>query len=768
MLNRYALLLLFAVWESPLFAQTQPASTTPPRSNKILVTDLTRIRQVGDIRLSPNGTQAVFTITSIEPSAEQQPLEYDYRTHLYLTNVTPGSDTRSNVPNPLTRGLESARQPAWTPDGQAIVFVRNVKDKSQLFVLPLAGGEAYQLTNLPYGASNPQVSPDGKRVLFSSTVSFPEIQSDTLLNTTKGGPLWSLEKPGLTGYVPAVKEAPKPNPDGSLAEIRAYLDKDVADKKAKVITRLNFQGETTTEPTMSFQHLYVVDFQIGGRTDTPLPTPRPLTRGFATYLAPVWHPNSQFVFAVTDRDPAKHPDREADNAIVAITADGSGTFAPVVSEAGKSFANPAPSPDGRRLAYLAGNSRGVGFAQLMVADLAGNIIRNPQEVIFDRAAGNLQWANVPRVDAPDSQPVAGRKKGAALTTFQTLYFTAPSDGGFPLYRIGRAGLVERLSSFETGITTFDLSGDRLVYNQVGVDDPSALYTASAGFGSPARLYAPNADWLASKTLNRPEKRVYINSKGQAVDYWIMKPTVFVTGKTYPLVLTMHGGPTAMWGPGEQSMWHEFQYLCAQGYGIVYANPRGSGGYGQAFQRANVKDWGTGPAEDVLAAATAAAKEPWVDTDRQVITGGSYAGYLTAWIVAHDNRFKAAFAQRGVYDLTTFLGEGNAWNLVPNYFGLPWEPGAQAVLDGNSPYSFVQDIKTPLLIKHGENDLRTGVIQSEMLYKSLKILNRPVEYVRMPGGTHELSRSGNVRQRIDRLLRIYEWFERFVGEGGRVK
>ena len=213
------------------------------------------------------------------------------------------------------------------------------------------------------------------------------------------------------------------------------------------------------------------------------------------------------------------------------------------------------------------------------------------------------------------------------------------------------------------------------------------------------------------------------------------------------------------------MWHEFQYFCAQGYGIVYANPRGSGGYGIDFQRSNIKDWGTGPTEDVLSAETEALKLSWVDTARQVITGGSYAGYLTAWIVGHDNRFKAAFAQRGVYDLTTFLGEGNAWRLIPAYFNLPWNDAIEKVLISNSPYTFIKNIQTPLLIKHGENDLRTGPIQSEMMYKSMKILNKEVEYVRMPGATHELSRSGNVRQRIDRMLRIYEFFERYIGKKG---
>jgi dipeptidyl aminopeptidase/acylaminoacyl peptidase len=118
----------------------------------------------------------------------------------------------------------------------------------------------------------------------------------------------------------------------------------------------------------------------------------------------------------------------------------------------------------------------------------------------------------------------------------------------------------------------------------------------------------------------------------------------------------------------------------------------------------------------------------------------------------------------VYDLTTFMGEANAWRLVPNYFGgYPWQDDIKQVLDTNSPLTYVDQIRTPLLIKHGENDLRTGVSQSEMLYKSLKVLGREVEYVRVPGATHELSRTGNVRQRLDRILRIYEFMERYVGE-----
>ncbi|MYJ55727.1 MAG: S9 family peptidase, partial [Rhodothermaceae bacterium] len=165
---------------------------------------------------------------------------------------------------------------------------------------------------------------------------------------------------------------------------------------------------------------------------------------------------------------------------------------------------------------------------------------------------------------------------------------------------------------------------------------------------------------------------------------------------------------------------------------------------------------------VLAAASEVARRSgWVKPARPAAPGGSYAGYLTAWIVSQDHRFKAAVAQRGVYDLSTFFGEGNAWRLVPNHFGgYPWESGV--LLRANSPITFVDQIRTPLLIMHADNDLRTGVIQSEVLYKSLKVLGRPVEYVRYPDAGHDLSRTGNPKQRIDRLLRIWEFMERYAG------
>jgi dipeptidyl aminopeptidase/acylaminoacyl peptidase len=232
---------------------------------------------------------------------------------------------------------------------------------------------------------------------------------------------------------------------------------------------------------------------------------------------------------------------------------------------------------------------------------------------------------------------------------------------------------------------------------------------------------------------------------------------------YPTILNIHGGPTAMWGPGIFSMWHEYQLENSWGYGLVYSNPRGSGGYGDKFKKANFKNWGAGPASDILGSLDDAIKNnSWIDRDQLFVEGGSYAGYMVAWLISHDNRFKAANAQRGVYDLTTFLGEGNAWNLVPNDFGgYPWDPETKKLLDSESPYTYVKNINTPLLIIHGDQDLRTGTIQGEMLYKSLKILGKPVEYIRYPKEGHELTRSGNPGRMMDHMLRVIEFFERYA-------
>jgi dipeptidyl aminopeptidase/acylaminoacyl peptidase len=689
---------------------------------KVLVTDMTKIKQVGNISIAPDGKRAIYAVNETVQNDENK-LEYDYRTHLWTTDF--------QTVRQITRGAESVSRVSWSPDSKQIVFTRNIKSKSQLFIMPLDGGEAFQLTDFKYGVASPNWSPDGSKILFSVSVTLSELLKDTLLNPTKKLPSWSIEKAGFkTNDFLKTDKKTKANPDGNLEEIRAYLDRDVEDKKAKVFSRQNLQGEATTEPEIRFNILFTIEPKEGAK-------PVQITRRFWSYNNFSWSSDSKKIIGSCGKDTLQHPDRELVNVIFSMNPDGS-NLQYLVSEKNAQYGNPTLSTDGKMIAFSRSQLDWLGFNQLYIANADGS---NKTMIDFDRATGNYVWSS-------DSK---------------TLYFTAPSNGGNPLYKLDiQTKKVEKLTDFESGITSFDIAQNRVLFGKTEVKNPSELYVSDLSLKNPLKLTTNNENWLKNKGLSFPEKRTAKNSKGQTVEYWIMKPANLESGKKYPLLLNMHGGPTAMWGPGEVSMWHEFQYMCSQGYGIVYANPRGSGGYGKDFQFANYQDWGTGPAEDVLLAANDAAKESWADTAKQVITGGSYAGYLTAWIVAHDNRFKAAFAQRGVYELSTFMGEANAWRLVPNYFGgYPWEAKTQAILDRESPYSYIDKIKTPLLIKHGENDLRTGVAQSEMMYKSLKIMGKEVEYVRMPGATHELSRTGNVRQRIDRMLRIYEFFERFI-------
>src|SRR5690606_29531139 len=200
---------------------------------------------------------------------------------------------------------------------------------------------------------------------------------------------------------------------------------------------------------------------------------------------------------------------------------------------------------------------------------------------------------------------------------------------------------------DEGVGAFDLGPTGFAYVHTTAANPYELVRTRPDGSRREPITTLNSGWIAERTVSIPEKGT-ITRDGFEIEYWIMKPAGYVEGRTYPLLVNMHGGPSAMWGPGMPGMWHEFNYFTSRGYGVVYANPRGSGGYGRDFQAGNYRDWGFGPAADVLAAADIAAALPWVDKDRQVLTGGSYAGYLTAWIVAHDHRFKAAVAQRGVY------------------------------------------------------------------------------------------------------------------------
>ena len=720
---------------------------TQAQKEPIKVTDLLKIKTVGEVRLNKEGTKAVFTLTTIEPETDPKASKWDYK---YVTQLYFVPTDATSAPRPLTT-RESATQPAWSPDGRQLAFVRNTDGKPQVFLLNLDGGEPQQLTHFHYGASSPKWSPDGKEILFSARIGLKELLKDTILNPAHHLPAWPMEQAGI-GKDPHPAAA-KPNPDGNLDEIRAYLDNDATDRKAKVVTKLNFQDEMEVNPDMSFTQWFVQKIQ-----PTPA-TPAAVTGGFYSYNSVDYTPDGTKLIIVAHPDSTENPDRALESEIFLADRDGS-HLKRLLGEKDKVYGSPRISPDGKLIAYTLSPTSFVSVPQLYIASLA--TLATANAIPPNAAAANAPATNA--ASAPTLIPFDRAPGGLTWTADnQYLYFTAQSNGGVPLYRLNISlKKIDQLSDYNSGTGSFDLQSGHLVFSRTEVSDPSELYTADTRMQNTKLLTAFNGEWLEHRSLSQPEKHSFRNDIGETIEYWVMKPVGYTPGQHYPLLLDIHGGPSAMWGPGEASMWHEFQFFCAKGYGVVYCNPRGSGGYGLDFLRANVKDWGTGPTGDVLTALDKTVAEGWADTARLVVSGGSYAGYLTAWIVGHDHRFKAACAQRGVYDLATFFGEGNAWRLVPNYFGgYPWDPATKAILQRESPITYVANITTPLIIFHGENDRRTGFVEGEMLYRSLKVLGRPVEYVRHPGATHELTRSGDNRQRIDQMLRTWEFFERYI-------
>jgi acylaminoacyl-peptidase len=236
------------------------------------------------------------------------------------------------------------------------------------------------------------------------------------------------------------------------------------------------------------------------------------------------------------------------------------------------------------------------------------------------------------------------------------------------------------------------------------------------------------------------------------------------GKPAPLVIEIHGGPATLYG---WSLMWEWQCIVAQGMSVYACNPRGSEGYGQDFLRANFRDWGDGPMADIMAGVDALIADGLADGDRLGVTGGSYGGYLTSWMVGHSDRFKAAVSCRSVNDMTAEMLSGDiAGPLFGKYeYGAnPWEDPELYRL--HSPISYAANIHTPLLIQHSEKDVRTPITQGEELFTILRSLRRPVRMLRVPDENHELTRSGAPFRRVENIERIADWFRHFLVEGKR--
>jgi len=720
-IQRVLTLFLFAVT-----AAAQAQEKTP-----IVASDLMKIVTASQLSASPDGKSVVASVTrkATKTNTSNGNTEYYYTQHLYLLDPTGKKD-----PVQLTFGDRRDGQPAWSPDSKSLAFVRADGDAAQIWILPLSGGEAYAITKVKYGASRPVWSPDGKSILFVSSMPFSAIEGEVPWTYERPGrkqrdePAWKLMKDDE-------KKSTRSTPDGSLTEVRAWLAKNASEKNPRVLTRLDLQDEQDLEAEEKYNHLFVVPAQAGAEA-------KQITSGYQSFNNADWSIDGKTIICNSWKLTTA-PDYSRNSSLWTLDADGK-NLKELLKVEGKPITNPEYAPDGKSISFIIGTTDGFMGRQNdigVVPATGGEYINLTQT--FDRDVQSQAWSD----------------------DGKTIYFNAESDGDIPLYSLpakGGAAPVEVIGN-DKGVTNFTVKAGKIVYAQTETGSPWEVYTLNLKDKTTTQITKLNTAWIGGKKLIFPKEYWITRPDGVKVQYWVLEPVGRKEGQKYPTILNIHGGPTAMWGPSAFSMWHEFQLEAAWGYGVVFCNPRGSGGYGDAFKRGNFKNWGAGPAGDILASLEDAEKQhAWIDKDQLFVEGGSYAGYMVAWLIGHDNRFKAANAQRGVYDLTTFMGEGNAWRLVPDYFGgYPWQQETKKLLDAESPLTYVDKINTPFLIIHGDQDLRTGVVQSEMLYKSLKIQGKPVEYIRYPKEGHELTRSGNPGRMMDHLLRVIEFFERYA-------
>jgi dipeptidyl aminopeptidase/acylaminoacyl peptidase len=263
---------------------------------------------------------------------------------------------------------------------------------------------------------------------------------------------------------------------------------------------------------------------------------------------------------------------------------------------------------------------------------------------------------------------------------------------------------------------------------------------------------PRAEWAAREDVSAGEL-----DEDRQLQGWLLTPPDFDPDEKYPLVVEVHGGPHAMWTTSG-TMFHEFQTLAARGYVVFWSNPRGSAGYGEDFMTAIEREWGAVTTADVLAGVETALDRSYVDENQLFLTGGSFGGYMTAWLVSHTDRFTAAVSQRGVYDLSGFYGSTDwAYELVESEFGTtPWEDSE--LLAAHSPTAHVDAVETPTLLVHSETDYRTPICTAELFYRGLRKHGVDTRLVRYPEEGHELSRSGQPGHIVDRLERIARWFD----------
>ena len=578
----------------------------------------------------------------------------------------------------------------------------------------------------------PRWSPDGKNIFFLSNRNGRE---QIFLISASGGEARQLGevKDGIVN--------PSWSPCGSFIAFAMKEPKTEEPRNldVKYIRRLRHKMNGVGFIDERRRHLWLLNVSSGEVCQ--------VTKGDFDVVTPTWTPcGGKFVFA-TSIDPQADliyiPD------LFAAARDGS-DMTKLTAGLGPS-GSPAVSPCGRYLAYVGHEQgeKGHPDAKLYVMPLDGGERVDLTES-FAWPLGNFVGTDA-AADRGSVDPVWKADSSG-------LHFVATVGGEANIFFAALDGQVKQVTIGEQSVTSFSLDGERLACTVSRADNPGDIFLATES--GLRRLTRVNDEFMAMLRLTAPQRLKFTSTGGAEIEGWIMPPTEMEPGLRYPLILHIHGGPHVAYG---NAFFHEFQLLASRGYGVLYINPRGSRGYGEDFTGAVVGDWGGVDYQDFMAAVDyAAADFAWVDDKRLGVTGGSYGGYMTNWIVGQTDRFKAAVTLRCISNMYTKYGTSDI-GFYGNKAGMGgadlWDQ--EEFIMSRSPIRYAPNVKTPTMIIHSEEDYRCPMEQAEQWFTALKRLGVDVEFVRFAGENHELSRSGKPRNRKDRLFYIADWFRRYL-------
>ena len=647
--------------------------------------------------------------------------------------------------------------PQLSPDGSQVLFVKRFIDRdkqkyrSQLWLKQVGAGPARQFTGAASSDGGARWSPDGTQIAFLSDRTKPE--SQIFVISAAGGEARPLTSNTTEGGFTALNWSP----DGSKIAFlfrktpEAYTKKASEERKAKelpapvrVHKKMNYRGDGFGYYDGEFWQLGVANSATGEVTI--------LTTGDYDCGAPQWSPDGTTLAFISDRneDSDLIPGRDFIYTISASGGELTEVPTPIGYKGGLSW-----SPDGKWFAYLGntdiGDPWGTRNTRVLLLPSAGGETAADLTGHSDISAGYLTLSDVHESGAGDSFHWSA--------DCSTLYFVMSSFGDTYLCSVPiTGGEVKSLSPelHELGGFSYSPVTGALVATLATPVKPQELYLLGAD--APEPLTDFNASWLSEVSVLEPLPFSPDNGEGGTVPGWILKPQDASADKKCPLVLYIHGGPHAQYG---NTLFHELQWLAAEGYVVLYTNPRGSKGYGEEHTRAIWGDWGGPDYRDLIAAVDQAEKLPYVDASKTAVMGGSYGGYMTALIVGRTGRFTCAIADRLVANRHSMSGTTDfAWRHDVYFKGNSWDnPGP--LLDC-SPLSLAGYVTTPLLLIHSDGDLRCPISQAEDLFAALRLQRKTVEFVRYPAETsHGMSRNGPPTLRLDRLERNLEWLKRYL-------